>query len=172
MREIVPGASPFGVMVNPKYPIAVAQGRELEAAATKIGRAIFIVQASDDAELTAAFGTLLQQHVGGLVVASDPYFDSQRARIIGFGEANHLPAIYQFRDYAVDGGLISYGPSITEMYRQLGIDVGRLLKGAKPSDLPVVLPSKFDLVLNLKTAKALGLTFPPGLLAIADEVIE
>jgi putative tryptophan/tyrosine transport system substrate-binding protein len=172
MREIVPGDSLFGVMVNPKYPMAVGQARELEAAATKIGRAIFIVQASDDAELKAAFATLLQRHVGGLVVASDPYFDAQRARIIGFAAENRLPAIYQFRDYAVDGGLISYGPSITEMYRQIGIDAGRILKGAKPSDLPVVQPTKFDFVINLKTAKVLGLTFPPGLLAIADEVIE
>jgi putative tryptophan/tyrosine transport system substrate-binding protein len=172
MRQIVPGDSLLGVMVNPKYPIAVAQARELEAAATKIGRAIFIVQASDDAELKAAFDNLLQRHIGGLVVASDPYFDSQQARIIGFATENRLPAIYQFRDFAVNGGLISYGPSITELYRQIGIDAGRILKGAKPSDLPVVLPSKFDLVINLKTAKMLGLTFLPGLLAITDEVIE
>jgi putative tryptophan/tyrosine transport system substrate-binding protein len=172
ISEIVPGASVFGVLVNPKFPPAINQARELEAAAPKIGRSIFIVHASNDVDLEAAFGALLQKGVGGLVVASDPFFDSRRARIIAFAAERRLPAIYQFRDYAVDGGLISYGPSITESYRQVGIYTGRVLKGAKPSDLPVTQPTKFDFVVNLKTANALGVKLPQSLLAGADEVIE
>ena len=172
MREIVPGGSVIGVLVNPKYPPARNQGHALEAAATKIGRAIFIVEASDDAELEAAFAALLQKRVGGFVVASDPFFDSRRARLIAFAAKNRLPGIYQFRDYAVDGGLISYGPSFTETYRQVGIYAGRILKGAKPSDMPIMQPTKYDLVINLKTANALGLSIPDRLLATADEVIE
>ena len=172
LREIVPGGSVIGVLVNPKYPPARNQGHALEAAATKIGRAIFIVEASDDAELEAAFAALLQKRVGGFVVASDPFFDSRRARLISFAAENRLPGIYQFRAYAVDGGLISYGPSITETYRQVGIYAGRILKGAKPSDMPIMQPTKYDLVINLKTANALGLSIPDRLLATADEVIE
>ena len=172
MREIVPSASLFGVLVNPKYPPAINQARSLEAAATKIGRVLVIEEASDDAKLEAAFVALLQQQIGALVVASDPFFDSRRARIIAFATEKRLPAIYQFRDYALEGGLISYGPSIMDSYRQVGVYAGRILKGAKPSDLPVTLPTKYDFVINLKTAKALGINVPPTLLATADEVIE
>jgi putative tryptophan/tyrosine transport system substrate-binding protein len=172
MSEIVPGASIFGVLVNPKYPPAKNQARELEAAATKLGRTIRGVEASDDTELGTAFAALLQKGVGALVLASDPFFDSRRKRIIAFAAENRLPAIYQFRDYALDGGLISYGPSITNTYRQVGVYTGRILKGAEPSDLPVTQPTKYDLVINLKTATALGLTVPDKLLALADEVIE
>jgi putative ABC transport system substrate-binding protein len=172
MREIAPGASVFGALINPKYPPAINQKHALEMAATRIGRTIFIVDASDDAELEAAFAALLQKRVGGFVVASDPFFDSRRARLIAFAAKNRLPGIYQFRDYALDGGLISYGPSLTETYRQVAVYAGRILKGAQPSDLPVALPTKYDLVINLKTATALGLTVPDKLLATADEVIE
>jgi putative tryptophan/tyrosine transport system substrate-binding protein len=172
MREIVSGVPLFGVLINPNFPPAVGQARDLEAAATKIGRRIFIARASDDAGLEVAFATLLRERVGALVFASDPYFDTRRARIIAFAAEKRLPAIYQFREYAVDGGLISYGPSIMDSYRQVGNYAGRILKGAKPADLPVMQPTKFELVINLKTAKALGLTVPPSLLARADEVIE
>jgi putative tryptophan/tyrosine transport system substrate-binding protein len=172
MSEIVPGASVFGVLVNPKYPPATNQAHELEAAAKKIGRSIFIANASDDTELETAFGVLLQNHIGALVVASDPFFDSRRRRIIGFATDNRLPGIYQFRDYAVDGGLISYGPSITDTYRQVAVYAGLILKGAKPADLPVLQPTKYNLVINLKTANTLGLRVPQSLLVGADEVIE
>jgi ABC-type uncharacterized transport system substrate-binding protein len=172
MGEIVPGASIFGVLVNPKYPPAKNQARELEAAATKLGRTIYGVEASDDAELGTAFAALLQKGVGALVVASDPFFDSRRKRIITFAAENGLPGIYQFRDYALDGGLISYGPSITDTYRQVGVYAARILKGTNPSDLPIMQPTKYDLVINLKTANALGLKVPQSLLVAADEVIE
>ncbi len=145
---------------------------DLENAARKIGRDLFIAKASNEAELDAAFAALLGERVGGLVVASDPFFDTRRASIIAFAAKNRLPAIYQFREYAIDGGLISYGPSMTDWYRQVGVYAGRILSGTKPTDLPVLEPTKFDFVINLRTAKALGLTVPPSLLATADEVIE
>jgi putative ABC transport system substrate-binding protein len=172
MREIVPDVSLFGVLVNPNFPPAMGQLRDIEAAAPKIGRRIFVARATTDTELDDAFAALLSERVGALAVASDPFFDTRRARIIAFAAKHRLPAIYQFRSYALDGGLISYGPSITDAYRQVGIYSGRVLKGAKPADLPVLQPTKFDFVINLKTAKALGLTVPPMLLALADEVIE
>jgi putative tryptophan/tyrosine transport system substrate-binding protein len=172
LREIVPGVPLFGAILNPNFPPAAGQLRDLEAAAPKIGRRLIIAKASNDAELAAAFAALLRERVGALLVASDPYFDTRRARIIAFAAEHRLPAIYQFREYAFDGGLISYGPSITDAYRQAGIYAGRILNGARPADLPVLQPTKFDFVINLRTAKALGLTVPPTLLAIADEVVE
>jgi putative ABC transport system substrate-binding protein len=172
LREIVPGVSLFGVLLNPNFPPAAGQLRDLEAAAPKIGRRIFVAKASNDTELDAAFAALLSQRVGALAVASDPYFDTRRARIIAFAAKQRLPAIYQFREYALDGGLISYGPSITDAYRQVGIYTGRVLKGENPADLPVLQPTKFDFVINLKTAKALDLEILPTVSAGADEVIE
>jgi ABC-type uncharacterized transport system substrate-binding protein len=172
LREIVPGVPLFGAIINPKFPPAAVQLRDLEAAAQQIDQQLFIAKASNDAELDAAFATLLRERVGALVVASDPYFDTRRTRIIAFAAEHRLPAIYQFREYADDGGLISYGPSITETYRQVGIYTGRILNGAKPTDLPVTQPTKFDFVIKLRTARALGFEIPPTVSARADEVIE
>jgi putative ABC transport system substrate-binding protein len=172
MSEIVPGPSVLGVLVNPKYPPAIGQARYLEAAATKIGRVISIAEASNDAELETALSALLQKNIGGLVVASDPFFDSRRNRILAFAAEHRLPGIYQFRDYALEGGLISYGPSLTDTYRQVGVYAARIVKGGNPSDMPAMQPTKYDLVINLKTANALGLKVPQSLLVGADEVIE
>jgi putative tryptophan/tyrosine transport system substrate-binding protein len=172
IREVVSGDSVLGVLINPNYPTAADQAHKLEEAAAKIGRDILIVEASNDTELRAAFGALLQRRVGALIAVWDPFVELRRQRIITFAAENHLPDMYQLADFALDGGLISYGPIITDIYRQVGVYAGRILKGAKPSDLPVMLPTKYELVINLKTANALGLKMPLSLLVAADEVIE
>jgi ABC-type uncharacterized transport system substrate-binding protein len=172
LHDLIPGVDTVGVLVNPNFPPAERQLAALEAAARTINQKLVVAKAGKDAELTAAFASLVERRAGALLVASDPYFDTRRDRIIVFAAQNRLPAIYHFRDYAVSGGLISYGPNITELYRQAGVYTGRILKGDKPSDLPVVQPTKFEFVINLKTAKALGLTIPAGLISFADEAIE
>jgi putative ABC transport system substrate-binding protein len=172
LKELVPDVPYFGAMLNPNFPPSAGQLRDIEEAAPKLDRRVFVAKAANDAELDAAFAALLRERVGALLVASDPFFDTRRGRIIAFAAQHKLPAIYQFREYALDGGLVSYGPSLTDAYRQAGIYAARILKGAKPADLPVVLPTKFDFVINLKTAKALGLDVPPALSARADEIIE
>ena len=172
LNKVVPDVVRFGAIVNSNYPPSAYQIRELEKAAKDLDRQLFIAKASNDSELDAAFAALLHEQIGALAVASDPYFDTRRDRIIAFAAQNRLPAIYQFRVYALEGGLISYGPSITDAYRQVGRYVARILKGEKPTDLPILQPTQFDFVVNLKTAKTLGLIVPPTLVAQADEVIE
>jgi putative ABC transport system substrate-binding protein len=172
LREIVPAAMLFGAMLNPNFPPAAGQLHDLETAAANIGRKLFVAKASNDAELDASFAALTHESVAALIVASDPFFDTRRTRIIAFATENRLPAIYHNRGYAFDGGLISYGPNIPDAYQQAGAYTGRILNGAKPDDLPVTQPTKFDFVINLKTAKVLGISIPAQLLARADEVIE
>ena len=172
LRDLVPQASVFGVLVNPKFPPAARELQDLEEAARTVSQSLFVANASNDAELESSLASLLQQRISGLLVNPDPYFDTRRERITAFAAQHRLPAMYQFREYAAAGGLISYGPSITDSYRQAGVYVGRILKGAKPAELPVVQPTKFELVINLKSAKALGLTMPNTVLIRADEVIE
>ena len=172
LHELTPGVPLIGALLNPNFADAARQLRELEEAARTIGRRLFVAKASNDEELNAAFALLLRQGIGALLVAADAYFDTRRDRIIAFAAQNRLPAVYHFREYAFAGGLVSYGPSITDAYRQAGNYTGRVLKGEKPADLPVVQTTKFDFVVNMKTAKALGLTVPFGLLNAADEVIE
>jgi putative tryptophan/tyrosine transport system substrate-binding protein len=172
LHDLVPGAAVIGVLLNPNFPPAARQLEELEKAAQTIGQQLFIRKASNDTELNASFASLIQNGVGALLVAADPYFDTQRDRIITFAAQNRLPTMYHFREFAVAGGLISYGPNVTDAYRQAGIYAGRILKGTKPANLPVLQPTKFEFVINLKTAKALGLTIPAGLISFADEVIE
>jgi len=172
LHEVVPGVALFGALVNPTYPAAADQLRDLEAAVPKFGRRLLVATASNDDELAKAFAMIKRAGVGALLVTSDPFFDTRRQRIIEFAAQNQLPAIYQFREYAYEGGLISYGPSTTDAYWQVGIYTARILKGEKPGDLPILRPTKFDFVVNLKTAKALGLELPPTFVARADEVIE
>jgi ABC-type uncharacterized transport system substrate-binding protein len=172
LHELVPTVPLIGALVNPNSPGQENQLPEIEQAARTIGRRLFVAKASNDEELNAAFALLLQQGIGALLVAGDPYFDTRRDRIIAFAAQNRLPAVYHFREYAFAGGLLSYAPSITDAYRQAGNYTGRVLKGEKPAELPILQPTKFDFVINLKTAKTLGLAVPFGLLNAADEVIE
>jgi ABC-type uncharacterized transport system substrate-binding protein len=172
LHDLVPNAAVVGVLLNPKFPPAAAQLTTLEQAAQTISRRLSVSRASNDEELNASLASLVEQRVSALLVMSDPYFDTRRDRIITFAAQNKLPAIYQFREYAVDGGLISYGPDIKDAYRHAGTYVGQILKGAKPADLPVFQPTKYEFVINLKTAKSLGLAIPSGLISFADEVIE
>jgi putative tryptophan/tyrosine transport system substrate-binding protein len=173
LHDLVPNASVIGVLLNPNFPPAAKQLADLENAARAIDQRLAVFRASNDAELDACFNKLIiDRHVSAMLVAGDPYFDTQRGRIAAFAAQNKVPAIYHFREYAVAGGLISYGPRITDSYRQAGIYTGQILNGAKPGDLPMVQPTKYELVINLKTAKALGITIPSGLISFADEVIE
>jgi putative ABC transport system substrate-binding protein len=172
LRDLLPGVSLVGVLVNPRFPPTEQELLELEPAAKAVNQKLFVARANDDAELDAALASFAEQRVGALLVTAAPFFDTRLHHIVGFAAQNRLPAIYQFREYAVAGGLISYGPDVVETYKIGGSYVGRILKGEKPADLPIVQPTKFDFLINLKTAKALGLTVPPTLLAQAGEVIE
>lgn len=172
LHEIVPGAASIGVLVNPGYPDADLELREVQEAAAAINRQVIIVRAATAAEIDTAFAALAQQGAGALLVTSDALFVSRRDQLVALAARHKLPAIYVQREIAEMGGLVSYGPDFADGYRQAGIYVGKILKGAKPADLPVLQPTKFELVINLKTAKTLGLTIPSGVLSIADDVIE
>ena len=172
LRDLVPGVALVGVLLNPSFPTAERQLQGIEEAARAIDQRIVIAKASTDGELDAAFAALIKERVGALLVCADPYFDTRRDRLIDFAQRQRLPAIYQFREYAAAGGLLSYGVSVTDAYRQYGIYTATILKGAKPADLPVLQPTKFEFVINLKTARALGLKISDNLLSLADEVIE
>ena len=172
LHDLVPNASVIGVLVNIAFTPAEAQLTTLEKAAQTLAQRIEIFKAGNDAELANSLDSLGKRNIGALLVMASPYFDTRRDRIIAAAARSKLPAIYQLREYAADGGLISYGPSIIDAYRQGGAYAGQILKGAKPADLPVLQPTKFEFVVNLKTAKSLGLAIPAGLISFADEVIE
>jgi putative tryptophan/tyrosine transport system substrate-binding protein len=172
LRELAPGVPLSERLSIRTLPPAARQVQQLEEAARSVGQRLVIAKASTDAELEAGFASLVRDGIGALLVAADPYFDTRRDRIIAFAAQQRLPAIYQFREYALAGGLLSYGVSITDVYRQFGVYTASILKGAKPADLPVRQPTKFELVINLKAARALGIEISANLLTLADEVIE
>jgi putative tryptophan/tyrosine transport system substrate-binding protein len=172
LSELVPQAGVIALLVNPNNPNTEPMIRDLQEAARAKGVQLPVLQAGSESEIDTAFVSLVQLHIGGLVVGTDPFFNSRREQIVALAERYAVPAIYEWREFAAAGGLISYGSSLTAAYRLVGIYVGKILKGAKPADLPVQQPTTFELVVNLNTAKALGLTVPPSILARADEVIE
>ena len=172
LHELVPKATKLGYLVNPRNPNTPRQVADTQAAAQTLGVDLEIVNASQPGDLEKAFATLTERRVGGLVLSADPLFGSVSTRIIEKAASERMPTIYYRREFAEEGGLISYGTSATESYSQAGHYAGRILKGADPRELPVFQVLKFELVLNLKTAKALNLEFPPGLSARADQVIE
>src|ERR1700688_2385727 len=172
LHDLIPTATIIGLLVNPSDPRAETQTREMEEAAHALGLQIHVLNASTEGELNTVFATLSELRAGALLVGTSQLFSGRPERLVALAARQGVPAIYQYRQYAAAGGLISYGTSITDAYRQAGIYTGRILKGEKPADLPVMRPTKFELVINLKTAKTLGLNIPSGVLVIAQAVIE
>jgi putative ABC transport system substrate-binding protein len=172
LKELAPTANVMAYLVNPSTPNVAAYLKGAAEAASAVGIDIHLLNASTEHELDEAFASLAKLRAGGLIVPNEPYLDSQRDRITALAARYAVPALYNLREYVVAGGLASYGPSLPDSYRRAAMYVGRILKGEKPADLPVQVPTKFELVINLKTAKTLGLIVPPTLLARADEVIE
>jgi putative ABC transport system substrate-binding protein len=172
LREIVPQGRVIAALVNSSRATAKSQIAELQAASKKFGQQIQVVHAESERELESAFSAMAQIKAAGLVVAADPFFNAAREKIVLLAARYAIPAVYEQRGFATAGGLMSYGTSLIDAYRQAGIYTGRILKGEKPAEMPVIQSAKFEFVLNLKTARALGLTIPPGLASIVDEVIE
>ncbi len=172
LRQIVPNATTIGMLVNPNTAETVAERRDVQAAAQALGQQLIILDASSDRDIETAFATFVQRGAGALLVGTGAFTYSHRERLVALAARHALPASYGLREFADAGGLMSYSASITDAYHQAGIYAGRVLKGEKPADLPVMQSTKFEFVINLKTAKALGLTVPQSLLIAADEVIE
>ncbi|HEX2367059.1 MAG TPA: ABC transporter substrate-binding protein [Bradyrhizobium sp.] len=172
LDQLIPGTKPIGVLVNPMNPAADIQLRKLREAAGMMKRQIDIVRASTPPDIEMAFKIVAQNGADGLLVVQDPFYNSRRDQIVALAARYEWPVVYPLREFADIGGLVSYGHDLVDGYRQMGVYVGRILKGEKPADLPVVQPTKFEFVINLKTAKTLGLTVPPSLLTTANEVIE
>ena len=172
LRQLVPNATSIGVLVNPNSPETEAERNDLLAASFKIGQQLIVLDVSSDREIENAFATLVQRGASAALVGAGPFLTSHRQQLVALAARSRLPTMYTLREYVAAGGLISYGASITEAYRQAGVYAGQILKGEKPADLPVLRSTKFEFVLNLKTAKTLGLKVPPALVALADEVIE
>jgi putative ABC transport system substrate-binding protein len=172
LHEVVPSARPIGLLVNPTNPNTPTLSAAIERAAEALGLDLLLARAGDDGELISAFEALRRKQVGALVIGNDPFFNSRSSGLADLSLRHSFPVIYQYRKFVEAGGLMSYGASNTDSHRQLGRYVGRVLAGARPSDLPVEQSTKLDLLINLKTAKALGLSVPQAILARADEVIE
>jgi len=172
LHELVPQAAAIGVLLNANFPAAERQLRDVQGAARAIGLQIHALRANIDREIEVAFETVASQRIAALAVAASPFFTTRRDKIVALAARHAVSTMYTAREYAVDGGLMSYGIDVPDVYRQIGLYAARILKGAKPADLPVLQPTKFELVINLKTARALGLQIPDKLLALADEVIE
>jgi putative ABC transport system substrate-binding protein len=162
----------IALLVNPNNPLTEPMIRDVQEAARTKGVQLPVLKASTEGEIDAAFATLVQLHAGALVVGADAFFSSRRDQLVALAARHGIPAIYEYREFAAAGGLISYGPSIMAAFREVGIYVGKILKGAKPADLPVQQPTTFELVVNLNTAKSLGLAIPQSILIRTDEVIE
>jgi len=172
LSDLIPQARSIALLVNPNSASTERTIRDLQEAARAKGVQLIILKAGTESEIEGAFGSLVERQAHALLVGADPFFNSRREQLVALASRHAVPAIYEWREFVTSGGLISYGPSLTSIYRQLGIYAGRIVKGAKPADLPVQQPTTFELVVNLKTAKALGLTVPQTILASADEVIE
>jgi putative ABC transport system substrate-binding protein len=172
LHELVPRATSIVLLLNPDRATAEPQAQEAQKAARSFGQQLHILSARTEQEIDGAFETFPQLRPGGLLVGSDPFFDSRREQIIRLAARHRVPTIFELREFVAAGGLMSYGPSLFEAVRQMGVYTGKILRGAKPADLPVIQPTKFVLVVNMKTATALGLTIPPSLLLRADEVIQ
>jgi putative ABC transport system substrate-binding protein len=172
LHELVPTATTIAVLVNPNYSPAENQLRDVQEAAARLGVQVLVLRANTETDFDAAFTDLIRQRAGALLVCASPFFFSRRQQLVVLAARHGVPAIYEWREFAVAGGLMSYGTNINDAYRQMGVYAGQILKGIKPADLPVVQSTKFEFVVNLSTAKALGIEVPPTLSARADEVIE
>jgi putative ABC transport system substrate-binding protein len=172
LHDLVPSAATMALLVNPRDPEAQPELLDAQDAARRLNLKLVVLNAITEREIDTAFATAAQQQIGAVVVGSDPFLFSRREQIVGVAAHHAIATVYPYREFVAAGGLVSYGNSVPEAYRHAGLYVGRILRGAKPSDLPVERLTKFELSLNLKTARALGLTMPPSLLALADEVIE
>jgi putative ABC transport system substrate-binding protein len=172
LHEMVPKVTSIAVLVNPNFSDAENQLRDAQEAAARLGVQLVVVRANAESDFDAAFSTLVRQRAGALLVCSSPFFNGRREQIVVLAARHAVPAIFEWRDFAAAGGLMSYGTSLADAYRQVGVYAGQILRGAKPVDLPVVQSTRFELVINLSTAKALGIEVSPTLLARADEVIE
>ncbi len=172
LRQLMPQATMIGDLVNPNYPEAKSQVAGFQAAANSLGVRSMVFFARTEADIDTAFANLALQHVDALVLGNDPFFGARRDQLVALAGRHSIPVIYFQEEFVTAGGLISYGPSFADGYRQAGVYIGKILKGEKPADLPIMQPTKFEMFINLKTAKALGLNVPPTLIAIADKVIE
>jgi putative ABC transport system substrate-binding protein len=172
LRELVPQASPVGLLLNPRFPASASQLSDVQDAARAMNLPIHVLRADTDREIDAAFENVARERIPALMVAAGPFFDTRREKLVALAAKNAVPTIFHFREFAEAGGLMSYGIDFSEAYRQVGVYTGRVLKGARPGDLPIMQATKFEFVINQKTARSLGVKFSDNLLSIADRVIE